>query len=353
MRLAGPLIGMPFSLEGLAFFTEAIFLGIYLYGFGRVPERLHLAAGVMVALSGAASAVMVMSVNAWMDAPAGFRFVDGLFLEIDPLAGMFNPAWGVMTIHMLLASFVAVGFGVAGIHAWLLRRTPASRLHRAALGLALWLAAPSALLQVVSGDFLARHVAEHQPVKFAALEGHFRTQAGAPLRIGGLPDAERRTTGGAIEIPRLLSLLAHHDPSAPVLGLEEFPEDEWPPLVPVRLAWQVMVGIGTLLAAVGAVAMWRRWRRPGTFAARWFLVLLAACAPLGFIAIEAGWVVTEVGRQPWIVYGLVRTADAVTPMPGLAIPFVTFTALYLVLAGVVAVLMRRMMVATARRSGDD
>jgi cytochrome d ubiquinol oxidase subunit I len=253
-----------------------------------------------------------------------------------------------MTVHMLLASFVAVGFGVAGIHAWMLRRTPGDRFHAAALSLALWLAVPAAMLQVVSGDSLARHVAEHQPVKFAALEGHFETQPRAPLRLGGIPNEETRTVPGAIEIPGALSFLAHRDVNAVVQGLEDFPREDWPPLAPVRIAWQVMVAIGSLLAAVSLLALWRRWRLRDRYARGWFLVLLAACAPLGFIAIEAGWVVTEVGRQPWIIYNIIRTADAVTPMPGLAIPFLTFTVLYLVLAAVVVFLMRRMILATAR-----
>jgi cytochrome d ubiquinol oxidase subunit I len=288
-----------------------------------------------------------MSVNAWMNAPTGFTFSDGRFQDIDPVAAMFNPAWGVMTVHMLLASFVAVGFGVAGVHAWMLRRQPGSRFHRAALGLGLSLAAPGAILQVVSGDILTRHVAEHQPVKFAALEGHFRTEPRAPLRLGGLPDAETRTVPGAIEIPGALSFLAHRDVNAPVTGLEEFPPEDWPPLKPVRFAWQLMIAVGTWLAAIGALALWRRRRGPAAFDAPWFLALLAGSAPLGFVAIEAGWVVTEVGRQPWIVYRFLRTAEAVTPMPGLAVPLTAFTVLYLVLAGVVTLLMWRMIRSTA------
>ncbi|MFQ5890737.1 MAG: cytochrome ubiquinol oxidase subunit I [Gemmatimonadota bacterium] len=351
MEHAGALIGMPFSLEGFAFFTEAIFLGIYLYGWERVPERAHLAAGVMVALSGAASAFFVMTANAWMNSPAGFELVDGRFTEIDPVAAMFNPAWKGMTVHMVIAAYLSVGFGVAGVHAWLLRRDPRNRLHRAALGIALAMGAPMALLQPISGDLLARSTAIRQPIKLAAMEGHFETQRGAPLRIGGIPDAEAGRSIGAIEIPKALSLLTFHDPNAEVRGLEEFPRDEWPPLLVVRLAWQLMVAIGTFLAVVAVVAGWRWRRRPDPLDARWFVNLLALCAPLGFVALEAGWVVTEVGRQPWIIYGVMRTADAVTPMPHLVVPFLAFTLLYIGLAVIVTLLMRRM-VLTAGENGD-
>jgi cytochrome d ubiquinol oxidase subunit I len=343
MEHAGAIIGMPFSLEGFAFFAEAIFLGIYLYGWDRVPERAHLAAGVMVALAGLASALFVMTANAWMNAPAGFDIVEGAFTNIDPVAAMLNPASLPMTVHMILAAYLATGFGVAGVHAWLLRRDRKSRFHRLAIALALALAAPLAVLQPLSGDVLARFTADHQPIKLAAMEALFETRAGAPILIGGIPDAESgRNLGPSIEVPRLLSLLVRHDPDAEVRGLNEFPRDEWPPLVPVRLAWQAMVGLGTLLALVGLLAGWRWWRRPDPLDGRWFLPLLAACAPLGFLAIEAGWIATEVGRQPWIIYGVMRTKDAVTPMPGLIVPFLTFSLLYLFLSAIIVFLMKRM-----------
>ncbi|MEO8449197.1 MAG: cytochrome ubiquinol oxidase subunit I [Gemmatimonadota bacterium] len=341
MKHAGAIIGMPFSLEGLAFFVEAIFLGIYLYGFERVSEKVHLAAGLVVAIAGAASAVMVMAVNAWMNAPTGFRLADGTFTDIDPVQAMLNTAWLPMSVHMVLAAFVAVGFAVAGVHAWRLRQGRRERFHRLAIGLSLAMAAPAALIQIVSGDLLAQHVAEHQPIKLAALEGQFATQSGAPVRLGGLPDAEQGTMKGGIEIPYLLSLLAFHDPNATVRGLSEFPRDQWPPLLPVRLAWELMLACGTILAALSLLVAWRRWRRPNEWLRpRWFLTALMVAGPLGFIALEAGWIVTEVGRQPWIIYGVMRTADTVTPMPHLEVPFIVFTALYVVLSVVVALLIR-------------
>jgi cytochrome d ubiquinol oxidase subunit I len=256
-----------------------------------------------------------------------------------------------MALHLVLGALVAVGFGVAGIHAWRLRHRAGNQFHRAALGISLSIAAPAAIAQLISGDVIARHVADHQPIKLAALESQFETQARAPIRLGGLPNARTRRMAGAIEIPAMLSLLSHHDPNATVQGLNDFPVDEWPPLIPVRIAWQVMIACGLALAGVAALSLWRRWRRRAAWLEdRWFLGLLAGCAPLGFVALEAGWVVTEVGRQPWIIYRVMRTADAVTPMPHLALPFLTITALYLMLAIVVLLLMRRIILLTSPRT---
>ena len=348
MRLAGPLIGMPFSLEGFAFFTEAIFLGVYLYGWDRIPPRAHMAAGVIVAISGAASAVFVIIVNAWMNTPVGFVLEGGRLTRIDPIAAMTPPAAFQQALHMLLAAYASTGLAVAGIHAAMLLRLRGGaserrvRFHRHALGLALVVGAPAAILQPISGDISANNVAHTQPVKLAALEGHFKTERGAPLRIGGWPDVEKRETRWAIEIPYGLSLLGYHDPNAEVKGLEEFPRDEWPPVLPVHLAFQVMVGLGTAMALVSVWAAWRWWRRRDLTGDRRLLRALAVCTPFGFIATEAGWTVTEVGRQPWVVQGVLRTADAVTPMPGLVVPLVLFTALYLVLGGVVVALIAAM-----------
>jgi cytochrome d ubiquinol oxidase subunit I len=346
MRWAGPIIGMPFSLEGFAFFTEAIFLGIYLYGWDRVSPRAHLAAGAIVALSGAASAVFVVIANAWMNTPTGFRLVDGKPVDIDPVAAMMNPSALGQTIHMLLAAYAAVGFAVAGIHAFLLLRDPRNIFHRHAMAIALAVGGSTAILQPLSGDLLGQTLARYQPVKLAAMEGHFKTEQGAPLRIGGLPDEASATTPYAIEIPYGLSLLAFHDPQAVVKGLEDFPRDQWPPVAIVHIAFQVMVAAGMVMMFVALWGAWLAWRRrslpnSGWLDSRWFLRALVAASPLGFIAIEAGWTVTEVGRQPWIIHGVMRTADAVTPMPGLQIPFITFTLIYILLAAVVVWLLKR------------
>jgi cytochrome bd ubiquinol oxidase subunit I len=344
MEYAGAIIGMPFSLEGFAFFTEAIFLGVYLYGWDRIPPRAHLAAGIMVAVSGTASAVFVVMANAWMNSPTGFDLVDGLPVNIDPIAAMLNPASFPQTLHMTLAAFAATGLAVAGIHAFLLLRRPNDPFHRRALGVALLVGAPAAILQPLSGDISARYVAKWQPAKLAAMEGHFETGRGVPLHIGGIPDEQTRTTRWSIEIPKGLSLLAFHDPNAEVKGLDAFPETDWPPVLIVHLAFQVMVGLGTAMALVSLWAVWIRWRKRDPAAERAFLRAVVIVAPMGFIAIEAGWVVTEVGRQPWIVYGILRTAEAVTPMPGLVYPFALFTAVYIFLALVVVWLLYRQIV---------
>ncbi len=341
MRWAGPIIGMPFSLEGFAFFTEAIFLGIYLYGWDRVSPRMHLLAGAIVALSGAASAIFVVIANAWMNTPTGFRLVDGKPVDIDPIAAMMNPSALGQTVHMLLAAYAAVGFAVAGIHAFLLLRDPRNIFHRHALAIALVVGGSTAILQPVSGDLLGQTLARYQPIKLAAMEGHFKTEQGAPLRIGGLPDEQTATTPYSIEIPYGLSLLAFHDPQAVVKGLEDFPRDLWPPVAIVHIAFQVMVGAGMVMMLVALWGAWLAWRRRSLPDSRWFLRAVVAASPLGFIAIEAGWTVTEVGRQPWIIQGVMRTAEAVTPMPGLEIPFITFTLLYLFLAVIVVWLIVR------------
>jgi cytochrome bd ubiquinol oxidase subunit I len=338
MEIAGPIIGMPFSLEGFAFFTEAIFLGVYLYGWERIPPRAHVAAGWAVAASGAVSGVFVVIANAWMNAPRGFRVEGGRPVDIDPVAAMLTPTAAPQALHMTLAAYAAVGMLVAGLHAWrLLRAGPAAatRFDRHALAIALMVGAPAALVQPLSGDWSAQVVARTQPAKLAAMESQFATERGAPLRIGGLPDEDARRVRWAIEIPHGLSLLAFHDPDAEVRGLDAVPREDWPAVAVVHLAFQVMVGLGTFMAAVGAWGLWLLWRRRDLAAERWFLRALAVGTPAGILAIEAGWVVTEVGRQPWIVQGVLRTADAVTPMPGLIVPFLGFTALYLVLAVVV------------------
>jgi cytochrome bd ubiquinol oxidase subunit I len=350
MEHAGGVIGMPFSLEGFAFFTEAIFLGIHLYGWGRVPPLAHWLAGVAVALSGLASAAFVTSANAWMNAPAGFRLVDGRLTDVDPIAAMLNPAALQQIVHMALAAYVATGFGVAGVHASLLLRDRASLLHRRALGIALALGVVTIPLQVASGDWIARMVAQRQPAKFAAMEAHYRTQAAAPLTIGGLPDDERMQVRWGLRIPPLLSVLAHHDPRATVTGLEAFPRDRWPDVRAVHLAFDVMVLLGVLLLALAAWTAWLAVRRRRLPDATWLLRALVVAAPAGFLAIEAGWVVTEMGRQPWIVYEVMRTSEAVTPMPGLAVPFTLFTGVYLLLAVVVAALLRREFVSTVPSS---
>jgi cytochrome d ubiquinol oxidase subunit I len=352
MRHAGGIIGFPFSMEGFAFFTEAIFLGVYLYGWNRIGRWAHWGAGVIVAISGATSAMFIVMANGWMNAPAGFDYdpATGVFSNIDPVAAMFNPAWKPLALHMVVAAYLATAFGAAGIHAVQLLRNPSSEFHRRALGLCMTLAVPMALAQPVVGDYAAKATARNQPAKLAAMEGQFQTQRGAPLRIFGIPDTQAGTTNYAIEIPGLLSFLAHGDFNAEVKGLEEFPRDQWPPVAITHIAFQVMVACGVVMLVTGvwyAVAALRgraagsRWWRIGQWGmptGRGLLAAVVVCAPLGFIAIEAGWTVTEVGRQPWVIYGVMRTSEAVTPMPGLVTPMVLFTLVYLGLGAIVAAL---------------
>jgi len=356
MAFAGPIIGMPFSLEGFAFFAEAIFLGLFLYGRERISPRLHFLSGVLVALSGALSAFFVTLANVWMNHPAGFDLVLGRAEAVDPLVAMFPAGWAEQVVHVLISSYAATAVAVAGIHAWFLRRAPTDPFHRAALGVVLPVAVLASLLQPVSGDFSARRIAGTQPVKLAALEGHFHTGRYAPLRLGGLPDAATAETRWALELPAGLSLLAFHDPGAEVKGLLDFPRDTWPDPLKVHLAFQVMVGLGTALAALSAAVLLLWWRRRALPVDRWLLGALVLAAPAGFLALEAGWLVTEWGRQPFTIWGVMRTADAVTPVSSLTVPLVAFAALYVLLGTTVAVLLWRQILHAApgaRHAGEQ
>jgi cytochrome bd ubiquinol oxidase subunit I len=334
MEQFGPLIGLPFALEGFAFFTEAIFLGIYLYGRERVSPRLHLFSGIAVAVSGAASAFFVTLVNAFMNNP-------GEQLPTDPLAALFSPSWANQVLHVLISCYQATAFAMAGIHAAMLLREPASTFHRKALGIALPVACVMAIVQPLAGDLSTRHVAEQQPLKLAALEGQFQTQARAPLRIGGWPDEARGTTRYAIEIPGGLSFLSYGDPDRVVRGLHSFPRDQWPPIGPTHLAFQIMVGTGVAMAGLALLLAGFFVLRRRLPTGRAWLWAIVAASPLGVIAMEAGWLVTEWGRQPWVVRGFLRTSEALTPFRPLGPPFVTFTAVYLLLGGIVAYLLYR------------
>jgi cytochrome d ubiquinol oxidase subunit I len=299
------------------------------------------------------SGVFVVIANAWMNAPTGLRWVDGRPVDIDPIAAMMNPAAFPQVLHMTLAAYASTGLVVAGIHAWPLLRQPRNAFHRRALAVALLIGAPAALLQPISGDIAARFVAHYQPIKLAAMEGQFKTERGAPLRIGGWPDEAAGETRYALEIPYLLSFLAFKDPTAEVRGLEAFPREHWPPVAIVHVAFQVMVALGSYMALVSAAALWLMWRRRDLTRHRWLLRGLVLAAPMGFICTEAGWIVTEVGRQPWVIYGLMRTADAVTPMPGLVVPFLVFTALYCVLGVVVAWLLYQQVLRSPKAVEED
>lgn len=344
MQFAGAIIGMPFALEGFAFFTEAIFLGIYLYGWQKVSKMQHLLAGVIVALSGAASATFVVIANAWMNTPAGFRVENGQPVDIDPVAAMITPAALPEVLHMDIAAYAATGFLVAGIHAFMLLKDKTNKFHRAAFAIAMCVGCSMAIVEPLSGDFLAKTVAQWQPVKLAAMEAHFQTESCAPLQIGGLPDTEARVNRYAISIPCLLSVLAFSDPKATVKGLNDFARDLWPNIFIVRMAFQTMLACGMVMMLVSLWGLFSYVKKRALPDSNAYLKTMALCAPLGFIAVESGWMITEVGRQPWVVHGFLKTKDVVTPMPGLFVPFVFFSLLYVFLFVIVVWLIRRQVI---------
>jgi cytochrome d ubiquinol oxidase subunit I len=341
MGTFGDVIGLPFAMEGFAFFTEAIFLGIYLYGRGKISPRLHFLSGVAVALSGLASAFFVTCVNALMNDPQGFRMQDGRPVDVDPIAAMFSRPWAHETLHALLACYQATAFALAAVHAAVLLKYPQSPLFRKALRVSLAVACVTALLQPFVGDRASQHIAVHQPAKLAAAEALYHTQKNAPLLLGGIPDDRTGEVHFGVEIPSGLSLLAFHDPGAEVKGLDAFPREDRPPVLATHLAFQVMVGTGSAMALLALVTLLSWWRRWDVFASRKYLWAVVLCGPLGMIALEAGWLVTEFGRQPWIVRGAMRTREAVTPFPHLAAPFWTFTLVYVLLGVAVVYLLFR------------
>lgn len=341
MKHAGPIFGMPFSLEGTAFFIEAIALGFFLYGWNRFNRWFHWVTGVIVGVSGLASGILVVAANAWMNSPAGFDHIDGKYLNIDPIAAMFNDAWFSQALHMCIAAFVATGFAVAGVHALMILKKKNVAFHTKAFRIAAIFGAIAALLQPLSGDISAKDVAKRQPAKLAAMEAHFETTTSAPLLIGGIPNQNRREVNYAVKLPGLLSYLAHGDFNAEVKGLNDIPEDYHPPVAITHYAFQVMVGLGMVLVLISILYFIALIKKRSWFEKKWLLRLFVFAIPLGYIAIEAGWTVTEVGRQPWIIYGIMKTRDAVTPMPGIAYSFYLFTAVYVSLALIVIFLLYR------------
>lgn len=339
MTYAGPIIGMPFSWEGTAFFLEAIALGLFLYGWNRMSPWIHWCSGVAVGISGFASGIFVVAANSWMNSPQGFDWANGSATNIDPVKAMFNPAWLHQTLHMQVAAIQAVGFAVAGIHAFIILRQGSSTLHKRALKIALIFAAVASLIQPLIGHFAAQRVAVLQPAKLAAMEAHFETSTRAPLYIGGIPNLETLSVDYAIKIPGALSFLAFDDFDATVKGLNEFPRENWPNVTITHFAFQIMVGLGTLMAMIGIFYLYLLKMKKEM--SRSFLKILVVMAPLGFVAIEAGWIVTELGRQPWIIYGFLKTKDAVTPIPGVQFHFYLFVCLYILLSIVTAWLFYR------------
>jgi cytochrome d ubiquinol oxidase subunit I len=275
-----------------------------------------------------------------MQAPADFEVVNGRLAAVDPLSVFQTPAWFHLALHSSLSCYIATGFAVAGVYAVGMLRGRRDAYHRSALDIALVVGGVAALLQPLSGDLSARRIAEYQPAKLAAMEAHYETGSHVPLLIGGIPDGAGGVKG-ALRIPSGLSLLVGHSPATVVTGLNDFPEDERPPVGITHVAFQVMVACGVALAALTLWYGWRRRRGP-IDDARLLLRALVIAAPLGYVALEAGWIVTEVGRQPWMIYGVMRTSDGVTPVGGVPVTLFGFGLLYLALGAALAYLLRRL-----------
>jgi cytochrome d ubiquinol oxidase subunit I len=336
----GAVFGLGFAVEGFSFFMEAIFIGIYVYGWDRLSPRMHLLSGIPIILTGLTGSFMVISVNGWMNHPTGFTLTDGKVTDVHPVDALFgNPHFWHELVHMYLAGYIVTGFLVAAAYAFCRLRGRWGRYERTALAIPLTIAALASPVQVLVGDWAARSVADSQPTKLAALEGLGRTEKGAPVHILGWYTDDQVKYG--IAIPKMLSLLAFHDPNATVQGLDAVPADERPPVNVVRVAFQAMVGIGTMLAALGALVLFVRIRKRRLPESVWFYRALLLAGPASLVALIAGWVTTEVGRQPWVVYRVMRTADAVTGADGIPVAYGTLAAVYaLVACGVVWILRR-------------
>ncbi len=338
MAFAGPVIGPAFALEGYAFLIEAIFVGLYLYGWDRLTPRQHWLTGIPVAVSGMLSGVLVVGANAWMQSPRGYVAHAGKVIEVDMFATFKNPSWLPLAVHSTLSCYIAVGFAVAGVYAIGLLRGRDDEYHRSGLWLAMVVATIASVLQPLSGDRLAKLVNDTQPEKLAAMEAIFHDEKGAPLMIGGIPDAATGEVHYGIGIPKALSFMATGDPDATIKGLHSFPVDERPNVVLCHFAFQIMVSAG--FALVGLAVLFWVVRRLKKTTPRFILLLLALGSPLGFLALEAGWIVTEAGRQPWIIYRVMRTSEAVTPRTDVTTTLAIYVALYAALSAALVVLLR-------------
>jgi cytochrome d ubiquinol oxidase subunit I len=337
----GGVFGLGFAIEGFSFFMEAIFIGIYVYGWDRLSPKMHLLSGVPIVITGFTGSWMVIAVNAWMNHPSGFRLVDGKAVDIHPWRALFDNSylWHEL-IHMYIAGYIVTGFVVAGAYAIARLRGRWTRYERVAIAVPLTIAALAAPIQVLVGDWAARDVAKTQPVKLAALEGLGHTRTGAPIHVlGWYQDGDVKW---GIAVPKLLSFLSFHDPNARVQGLDTVPVRDQPPVNVTRFAFQTMVGIGTLLAALGAFVLFMRVRRRRLPESRWFYLALAAAGPLSCVALIAGWTTTEVGRQPWVVYHVMRTEQAVTGAGGVPIGYAGLWVVYLFVGAAVVWILRRL-----------
>ncbi len=354
MATFGDVFGLGFAIEGFSFFLEAIFIAIYVYGWDRLSPRMHFLSGFPIVVTGVLGAAMVIAVNGWMNHPGGFRLVDGKAVDVQPWNALFgNSFFWHELVHMYFAAYIVVGFLLAGTYAFGRLRGRWGRYERTALAIPLTIAALAAPAQLLVGDWAAREVAVAQPVKLAAIEGLQHTTAGAPETLLGWYDASTGEISGGIEVPKLLSLLADHDPDGTVQGLDSVPPDDRPQAINVvRFAFQAMVGIGTLLAALGVFVLLVRWRRQRLPQSRWFYRGLVVAGPLSVVALICGWIVTEVGRQPWVVYGVMRTEEAVTGAGGIPVGYAVLALVYAGLLLAVAWILRRLARAPLGGVGD-
>jgi cytochrome d ubiquinol oxidase subunit I len=340
MASFGNVFGLGFTLEGFSFFVEAIFIGIYVYGWDRISPRLHFLAGIPVVIAGVTGSLFVIAVNGFMNHPSGFVLRNGRAVDAHPWSALFgNSYFWHEFVHMYFAGYIVTGFLVAAVYAWGFLRGRRSRYDRTALTVALSAAAIAAPMQVIVGDWAARDVAKEQPVKLAALEGLGQTTRGAPEHVLGWYNGHQVVYG--IAIPHLLSLFSFHSWNARVEGLNTVPTADQPPVNVIRFAFQTMVGIGTLLALLGVVFLYVLFRRGRLPRSAWFYRAVVLAGPLSVVALIAGWMTTEVGRQPWVVYGYMRTAQAVTGAHGIPVGYGMLAAVYLGLAAGMAWLLRR------------
>ena len=353
MEAYGDAIGLMFALEGVFFFLEAIFLGMYVYGWGRIPPRWHLRTLWPVIASGTLGTFMIMSVNGWMNGPEGVEVVDGVVTEIRPWDALLNEPVLYTFPHMWLAAFMLVGFSVAGVYAVGMLRGRTDRYHRLGVAIPLVAGLLAAPVQPLVGHVAGQRVAEEQPAKFAAMEALAESGPEAEAEIGGWWDEEAEELVGGIEVPvaGLLSFLATNDFQAELIGLRDIPDALQPPVNIVRVSFQTMVAIGTLLAGLSLLVGLLWWRRRELPTDRWVLWSLAAAGPLSAVALEAGWITTEVGRQPWIVHELLLTTAAVTDTPDLWIGFAFLVVVYTAMTVAVVAVLRGM--AGRWREGSD
>jgi cytochrome bd ubiquinol oxidase subunit I len=346
----GSVFGLGFAIEGFSFFTEAIFIGIYVYGWDRLSPRAHFLSGIPIAIAGVTGSLTVISVNAWMNHPGGFHVVGGHVVDVHPLTALFaNSFLWPELLHMYIAAYIVTGFLLAGAYAIGRLRGRWGRYERTALAIPLTIAALASPVQVLVGDWVGRDVAKAQPVKLAALEGLAHTTKGAPEHLLGWYEHERVKYG--IEIPKLLSLLAYHNPNATVAGLDTVPKDRQPPINVVRISFQAMVGVGTLLALLGIWLLAVRIRRRRLPESPWFYRAVALAGPASVLALIAGWVTTEVGRQPWVVYKVMLTSQAVTGAHGIVVGYATLALVYLGVACGVFWVLRRLARTPLRERG--